>query len=68
MQVHKKQVYISIIILQVYAEYITKEQVATDFYEIQLQERIFIGWHHAACIEHVVTINKQERAKVHYNR
>jgi hypothetical protein len=54
--------------LQVYSEYITKKQVAIDFYDLRMQEHIFISWHWIACTEHVVTVHKQEQAKAHYNR
>jgi hypothetical protein len=54
--------------LQVYSEYITKKQVAIDFYDLRMQERVVTTWHCIACIEHVVTANKQEQAKSHYNR
>lgn len=54
--------------LQVYSEYITKNQVAADFYDLHLQEHAFIVWHHIACTEHVIMVNKQEQAEVHYNR
>ncbi|KDR24176.1 coiled-coil domain-containing protein 191 [Zootermopsis nevadensis] len=55
-------------LFQVYSESVTKNQVATDFYDLRLQEHSFIGWHHIACTEHVITVNKQELAAVHYNR
>ncbi|XP_067009930.2 coiled-coil domain-containing protein 191 [Anabrus simplex] len=55
-------------LLLVREEYICKEQVADDFYESQLQKRVFIQWQTYTCSQHLQLAIQLERAAAFYNR
>ncbi|KAJ4443508.1 hypothetical protein ANN_05180 [Periplaneta americana] len=53
---------------QIYSDHRAEVQVASDFYDLRLQERVFTHWVRAVCMERVETLHKQKKAATHYNR
>ncbi|XP_069691831.1 coiled-coil domain-containing protein 191 isoform X2 [Periplaneta americana] len=52
----------------IYSDHRAEVQVASDFYDLRLQERVFTHWVRAVCMERVETLHKQKKAATHYNR
>ncbi|PSN49566.1 hypothetical protein C0J52_09749 [Blattella germanica] len=52
----------------IHKEYRIRCQVAVDFYDFHLQERIFISWQQVTCAAYMETIFKLGKANAHFNR